>query len=80
MVVELWVALYAVKGVFGTQEVAVLGQEFTGDGVAGFGSRQETTDSGSKGTIPVALNPDCTLFGVIEALNASTNASKKSSF
>jgi hypothetical protein len=48
--------------------------------VIGLGSRREITDSGSKGTRPAALGPARMLFAVIEALNASTNASKKSSF
>ena len=56
------------------------GRDVGGGGVIGLGSRREITDSESKGTRPVALKPAHMLLAVIEVLNASTNALKKSSF
>ena len=64
---ELWVASYALDGVFGTQDEAVLGREFDGDGVISLGSRREITNLGSKGIRPAARKPARTLFYVIEA-------------
>ena len=64
---ELLVASYALDGVFRAQVEAVPGREFGGDRVSGLGSRQETTNLGSKGIRLVALKPASILFAVIEA-------------
>ena len=77
---ELLEASYAVEGVFGVQVLAVPGREFGGEGVVGFGSSREITDSGSRGTRPAVRKPVRTLSDVIEASNVGTNASKKSFF
>jgi hypothetical protein len=65
-VLELWAASCVLEGVFGTQDIGVLGPEFGGDRVTGLRSRREMTDSGSKGTRPAALKPAYILFSIIE--------------